>query len=230
MGFGQLLEASKAPLTPTQASNVQQIVKAGWYLLDLINEILDLAQIESGKQAVVLEQVLVTELMLECATMIEPLALKHDVTSIFGALANNIGVHADKTRLKQIMINLLSNAIKYNQTGGTVIVDYILSQSTLRICVIDTGAGLSAEQLAQLFQPFNRLGRQANLEEGTGIGLMVCKRLVELMHGKIGVKSTVGVGSEFWIELDLMPKTTPAPASVAPASNKQNKISKLLKN
>ena len=228
LGFGQLLETSKAPLTPTQASNVQQILKAGWYLLELINEILDLAQIESGKQAIVLERVLVTEIMRECAAMIEPLAFKYNVTSVFGALADNIGVHADKTRLKQIMINLLSNAIKYNKAGGNVIVDYVISQNTLRICVIDTGAGMSAQQLAQLFQPFNRLGRQANIEEGTGIGLMVCKRLIELMNGKIGVQSTVNVGSEFWIELDLMAETAPATVSAILPPKKQNKVFKLL--
>ena len=118
------------------------------------------------------------------------------------------------------MINLLSNAVKYNKVGGTVRVDYTLSQNTLRICVIDTGAGLIAEQLAQLFQPFNRLGRQANKEEGTGIGLTVCKRLVELMHGKIGVQSTLDVGSKFWIELDLMAETTQALASPPPLKSK----------
>ena len=210
LGFAQLLESSTAQLTLTQTRNIQQILEAGWYLLTLINEILDLAQIESGKQAIVLEWVSIKELMRECATIIEPLALKHDVSTIFTSLADSTYVHADKTRLKQIMINMLSNAIKYNKVGGSVIVDYTLSQNSLRICVIDTGEGMSAEQLAQLFQPFNRLGRQANIEEGTGIGLMVCKRLTELMNGKIGVKSTMDIGSEFWIELELMVETTQA--------------------
>ena len=229
LGFAQLLEASATPLTPTQTRNVEQILQAGWYLLELINEILDLAQIESGKQILLLERVAVNAVMRECATMIEPLALKHSIGITFKALADNIAVHADKTRFKQIMINILSNAIKYNKVGGTVHVDYTLSQNTLRICVIDTGAGLTTEQLAQLFQPFNRLGRQANKEEGTGIGLMVCKKLVELMHGKIGVKSTVDVGSKFWIELDLMAETTQTPTlAQTPAPNKQNKNSKFL--
>ena len=229
LGFGQLLETSKAPLTPVQTSNVQQILKAGWYLLELINEILDLAQIESGKQAIVLERVSTKEVICECAAMIEPLTLKYGVTSVFSALADNLCVRADRTRLKQIMINLLSNAIKYNKVGGNVLVDYVLSPKTLRICVIDTGTGMSAEQLAQLFQPFSRLGRQANIVEGTGIGLMVCKRLTELMNGKIGVQSTVDVGSEFWIELDLMAETAQAPAPTL-APKKHNKNSQLLKN
>lgn len=204
LGFAQLLEASITPLTISQTRSIHQILHAGWYLLELINEILDLAQIESGKQDVLLEAVSVNEVMLECAFMIEPLSLKQNISVNFNTLADNAMVHADKTRLKQILINLLSNAIKYNKVGGSVTVNYTLSQNVLRICVIDTGEGLSSEQLKQLFQPFNRLGRQANLEEGTGIGLVVCKSLIELMHGKIGVESTVDVGSEFWIELDLI--------------------------
>ena len=207
LGFAQLIESGATPLTVSQSRSIHQIVQAGWYLLELINEILDLAQIESGQQSMILEAVSVNKVMLECATLVEPLALNNHVGITFNVLDDNIHVNADKTRLKQIMINLLSNAIKYNKAGGTVTVDYALSQNLLRICVIDTGAGLTEEELAQLFQPFNRLGRQANLEEGTGIGLTVCKRLIELMNGKIGVQSTVDVGSKFWIELDLMQET-----------------------
>ena len=204
LGFAQLLESSKTPLTDLQKRNIHQILQAGWYLLELINEILDLAQIESGQQVVLLEAVSVNEVMRECANLIDPLALKQNISVNFNALADDAIVHADKTRLKQILINLLSNAIKYNKVDGTVTVNYTLSQNVLRICIIDTGEGLNSEQLNQLFQPFNRLNRQANLEEGTGIGLIVCKRLIELMHGKIGFKSEVDIGSEFWIELDLM--------------------------
>jgi PAS domain S-box-containing protein len=210
LGFAQLIESGAAPLTVSQSRNIHQIVQAGWYLLELINEILDLAQIESGQQAMLLEPLAVNELMRECATLVEPLALKHNIGITFNALADSAIVHADKTRFKQIMINLLSNAIKYNKVGGTVIVDFALSQNVLRICVQDTGLGLNEEELAQLFQPFNRLSRQANLEEGTGIGLIVCKRLIEMMNGTIGVQSTVGEGSEFWIELDLADEITQA--------------------
>ena len=204
LGFAQLLEIGKAPLTESQTSSVKQIVQAGWYLLELINEILDLAQIESGQQAIVLARVSVSEVMQDCAAMIEPLATKQHISMTFAPLTDDAFVCADKTRLKQIMVNLLTNAIKYNRPNGAAMVDYTLSQKTLRICVNDTGAGLTKDELAQLFQPFNRLGRQAIAEEGTGIGLIVCKRLIALMHGKIGVQSTVGVGSQFWIELDLM--------------------------
>jgi len=113
-------------------------------------------------------------------------------------------VKADRTRVKQVLINLLSNAIKYNRADGTVAVACIVSApGRVRLCVEDSGEGLSAEDIGQLFQPFNRLGREATVEEGTGIGLVVCKRLVELMGGIIGVESTVGKGSVFWVELNL---------------------------
>jgi len=112
-------------------------------------------------------------------------------------------VHADRTRVKQVMINLLSNAIKYNRAGGAVIVQCAMSgENSVRVSVQDTGAGLTPEQLAQLFQPFNRLGQESSTEEGTGIGLVVTKQLVELMGGTIGVASNIGVGSVFWIELN----------------------------
>jgi CheY-like chemotaxis protein len=110
-------------------------------------------------------------------------------------------VSADRTRVKQVLINLLFNAVKYNRPAGTVVVEILASPKFIRICVRDTGEGMDASQLSQLFQPFNRLGRETSVEEGTGIGLMVTKRLVELMGGSIGVQSTVGVGSVFWVEL-----------------------------
>jgi CheY-like chemotaxis protein/anti-sigma regulatory factor (Ser/Thr protein kinase) len=126
-------------------------------------------------------------------------------------------VKADRTRVKQVLINLLSNAIKYNRINGSVAVDYMAStQGRIRICVNDTGEGLTPDKLTQLFQPFNRLGQEASIEEGTGIGLMVSKRLIELMKGEIGVESTVGVGSVFWIDLNLT--TPPQPAASQPTA------------
>ena len=114
-------------------------------------------------------------------------------------------VDADRTRLKQVLVNVLSNAIKYNRVGGTVNVTCsVIAAQRLRISVQDTGEGLSAQKLTQLFQPFNRLGQETSAEEGTGIGLVVSKRLVELMGGEIGAESTMGKGSEFWIEMDLV--------------------------
>ena len=204
LGFAQLMEASSPPPTPSQKRSLDQVLKAGWYLLELINEILDLALIESGKLSLSMEPVSLVAVMRECEAMIEPQAQKRGIRVAFPQLKVPHFVEADRTRVKQILVNLLSNAIKYNKADGTVTVDCIPSTpGRLRICVEDTGGGLSPKKLTQLFQPFNRLGQEANAEEGTGIGLVVCKRLTELMGGIIGVESTVGKGSVFWIELNV---------------------------
>ena len=201
LGFGQLMESDSPPPSPAQKASIEQILHAGWYLLDLINEILDLAMIESGKLSLSSEPMSLREVMLECKTMIEPQATKRGIHMTFPELDDPYFIDADRTRVKQILINLFSNAIKYNKEGGTVVVGCSATiRSRVRVTVTDSGAGLPPEKLAQLFQPFNRLGQQADTE-GTGIGLVVTKRLVELMGGAIGVKSTVGMGSLFWFEL-----------------------------
>jgi PAS domain S-box-containing protein len=202
LGFAQLLESASPPPAPSQAESIAQILQAGWYLMELINEILDLAMIESGRMSWSLEPMSLTDVMLECQTMIEPQAQKRGIRVTFPEADDPWFIKADRTRVKQVLINLLSNAIKYNQPGGSVVVDCRASApQRVRISVKDTGAGLDAEKLGQMFQPFNRLGQEARGEEGTGIGLVVTKRLVELMGGAIGVTSTVGEGSTFWIEL-----------------------------
>jgi PAS domain S-box-containing protein len=202
LGFAQLMESDSPLPTPTQKASIDQILHAGWFLLELINDILDLAVIESGRLSLSLEAVSLREVLIECQTMIEPQAQKRGISMTFPVFTEPCYVKADRTRLKQVLINLLSNAIKYNQTGGRVKVDCTQSLTgCMRISVKDTGVGLTQEMLAQLFQAFNRLGKEATGEEGTGIGLVVSKRLVELMQGQIGVESTVGTGSVFWIEL-----------------------------
>ena len=202
LGFAQLMESDSQSPTPSQKESIAQILHAGWHLLNLINEILDLAVIESGKVSLSGESVSLDEVMLECQAMMEPQAQQRGISMTFPRFDNPCFVSSDRTRLKQILINLLSNAIKYNTTQGTVVVDCTVSApDRIRISIKDTGAGLPPEKLAQLFQPFNRLGQEAGGEEGTGIGLVVTKRLVELMGGAIGVDSTVGAGSVFWIEL-----------------------------
>jgi CheY-like chemotaxis protein len=137
--------------------------------------------------------------------MIEPQAMKRGISMQFPRFDIAYFLNADRTRLKQVLINLLFNAVKYNKPRGSVSLDFALVRAgTMRISVRDTGAGLAPEQLAQLFQPFNRLGKESSVEEGTGIGLVVTKRLVELMEGTIGADSFVGVGSVFWVELNLI--------------------------
>jgi signal transduction histidine kinase/CheY-like chemotaxis protein len=218
LGFAQLMESGTPSPTVAQRRSIEQILHAGWYLLELINEILDLTLIESGKLSLSLEPSCLGDVMQECQAMIEPQAQKRGIRVLFPRFASPCFVKADRTRLKQALINLLSNAVKYNRTGGSVIVDCSGQTSEhIRIGVTDTGEGLSADKLAQLFQPFNRLGKEAGFEEGTGIGLVMTKRLVELMGGVIGVESSVGTGSVFWIELKVSTEPPAAGSADTPA-------------
>ena len=202
LGFAQLMESDSTPPSPSQNESIAQILQAGWHLLTLINEILDLAKVESGQVPLSREPVSLAEVLLECQGMIEPQAQQRGISMTFPRFDKLCFVNADRTRVKQVLINLLSNAIKYNREHGMVEVTYTESTpGRIRISIKDSGAGLAADQLAQLFQPFNRLGQEGSAEEGTGIGLVVAKRLVEMMGGIIGVESTVGVGSVFWFEL-----------------------------
>ncbi|HEX7808654.1 MAG TPA: PAS domain S-box protein [Thermoanaerobaculia bacterium] len=220
LGFAQLMESELPAPTPSQGESIIQILNAGWYLLELINEVLDLATIESGKLSMSLEPVLLNDLLLECHSMVEPLAQRRNLRMLFPRSDASYCVNADRTRIKQVLINLLSNAIKYNTPGGSVAVHCSSNPATgrVRITVTDTGAGLPPEKVAQLFQPFNRLGQETGGVEGTGIGLVVSKRLVELMTGVIGVESAVGTGSTFWVELQSSaPLTMPVSTDLAPS-------------
>jgi len=198
------MESGTPVPTPVQQGNLDQILKAGWYLLELVNEILDLAQIESGKASLSQEPVSLAEVIVECKDMLESQAQMRGISMTYPRFVIPCFIHADRTRTKQILINLLSNAIKYNKPSGAVVVECTpsTSQDVIRISVRDTGSGIAPGQLAQLFQPFNRLGREAGTEQGTGIGLLVTKKLVELMGGTIGVESVPGVGSTFWVDLN----------------------------
>lgn len=205
LGFAQLLESGQPPPTASQVRSIDQILKAGWYLLELINEVLDLAVIESGTLTLLMEPVSLFEVLYECHAIVEQHARKRAVRVFYPKFVTAFAVKADRMRLKQVLINLLSNAIKYNRHGGDVTLSCsAIEPGRVRISVLDTGDGLSAEKLAQLFQPFNRLGQETGTEEGTGIGLVLCRKLVEMMNGVISVESTVGVGSRFSIELDLV--------------------------
>jgi signal transduction histidine kinase/AmiR/NasT family two-component response regulator len=216
LGFAQILTSDKLPSTLVQKKEfANHILKSGRHLLTLINEILDLAKIESGAVALSMEPVALQEILQECESMVAPLAGQRGIRLLFPEHCT-ANVTADRTRLKQILLNLLSNAIKYNREGGAVVADCSPSgPGLLRISVQDTGLGLHPDQVRMLFQPFNRLGQESSAEEGTGIGLVVTKRLVELMGGTIGVTSSLGVGSMFWIELNA---TEPVPSRVDAAA------------
>jgi PAS domain S-box-containing protein len=205
LGFGQLLELEKN-LNAEQQESVRHIMSGGRHLLGLINEVLDIARIEAGRMAVSLEPVSLPDLLNDVAQLVSPLAREREI-QLLQPTENqaDLFAYADRQRLKQVLLNLLSNAIKYNRRGGEVrIATRCLRDETthkVRVEVADTGVGLSAENLGQLFTPFQRLGAEKTEVEGVGLGLALSKRLVELMDGVIGVQSTPGKGSTFWVEL-----------------------------
>ena len=205
LGFAQLIDSGEPAPTLAQKDSLDQIQRAGWYLLELINEILDLSMIESGKLSMSPEPMALAEVLADCQAMIEPHARQRGIEVRFTPATTALHVKADRTRVKQVFVNLLSNAIKYNREGGVVEVSWgRRGAQHLRVSVRDTGPGIAPDMLAQLFQPFNRLGQEGGIEEGTGIGLVVSKRLVELMGGTVGVESWLGVGSVFWVELEVI--------------------------
>ena len=200
LGFAQILEYDDN-LDADQKEDVLEILKAGDHLLELINAVLDLSTLESGRIELKLEPVEICPVVEECLAMIQPLAHKRNIR-IHHSVLEQTRVQADRTRLKQVLLNLLSNATKYNVEGGQIRLDAVANhQDRLRILVSDTGKGLSREQLNSLFQPFNRLGAESSGVEGTGIGLTISRRIMEMMGGSIDVESEVGVGSTFWLEL-----------------------------
>lgn len=217
LGFAQILSSDRLPSTLEQKKEFAgHILKSGRHLLTLINEILDLAKVESGAVSLTLEAVELHEMIDECRDMIGPLASERDIRVAFPATCQ-LCVLADRTRLRQILLNLLSNALKYNREHGQVTLECAMhGERMVRISVRDTGLGLDTAQQALLFQPFNRLGQEGGAEEGSGIGLVVTKRLVELMDGEIGVHSVPGEGCTFWIELRLAPPAAGQAAVLAP--------------
>ncbi|MCW8915115.1 MAG: ATP-binding protein [Magnetovibrio sp.] len=204
LGFAQLLQLNpQVPLHPKQADSVEQIIKAGNHLLELINEILDLSRIEAGRVNLSIENIDVHEVIDDCITYISPLAEQLGIALYAGVpRAGEMYVHADRTRFRQVLLNLLSNAVKYNNDNGEV--RFSISKAVfghIRFIVSDTGPGIAKDKQEELFEPFSRLGAEATDIEGTGIGLTISRRLSELMGGGLGFTSKLGKGSEFWIDL-----------------------------
>ncbi|MDP5292498.1 GAF domain-containing protein [Oceanimonas sp. CHS3-5] len=216
MGFAQLLQNNRrTPLGERQQRQVEQIYKSGSHLLNLINEVLDLARIEAGRLDMSLEAIDVTDVVREACDILSPMAQQQGIQLLMqpGRCGT---VTADYTRLKQVLINLLSNAIKYNRPNGRVEIGCRRDGKRMRISVRDTGPGIEAHYLEQLFQPFNRLGAENGAIEGTGVGLALTKSIIEQMQGEIGVDSMPGEGCEFWFYLPLE-----APAAVTPVAEER---------
>jgi PAS domain S-box-containing protein len=202
LGFAQLLEFED--LTEEQRDCVKEILTAGHHLLDLINEVLDLSRIEADRLEIKLETIDLAALMQSCISLVQPLMAKNEITIHDNTSFCHFMVQADSLHLKQVLLNLISNAIKYNKVGGSITISCEnISTQRIKVNVTDTGKGLSEAQISKLFQPFERLSAKNSSIEGTGIGLCISKKLIEAMNGSIGVKSTEGQGSCFWIEIPI---------------------------
>jgi PAS domain S-box-containing protein len=216
LGFAQLLER-RSP-TPDQQRSVDQILRAGRHLLNLINEVLDIARIESDRQTLSLEPVRVDAALTEAVNLIRPLAGQNACMVSDPAPAPGLWAQADRQRLAQVLLNLLSNGVKYNRPGGSVRVTWEEREGRVRIGVHDTGRGIAPERMAELFVPFARLGAEETGVEGTGLGLALSHRLAEAMGGSLTAESQPGRGSTFWLELPAaddpssrLPQPAPAP-------------------
>ncbi len=203
LGLAQLFEYDDGA-SDLYKNHGKNIYNAGEYLLSLINDVLDLTLIESRNVSLNIERFSVADVVGECVNLVSPVASSQGISLFFTrAVPDEIIVAADYTRLKQSILNLLSNAIKYNCAAGMVTVSYLLSKGRVRICIDDTGKGLAQKQIDKLFTPFDRLGAELGATQGTGIGLVITKQLVELMGGVVGAESVLGLGSTFWIEMPL---------------------------
>ncbi|GAA3185082.1 hypothetical protein GCM10010531_44120 [Blastococcus jejuensis] len=223
LGFSQLLELGD--LSGEDAENVEHISRAGRHLLDLINEVLDVVRIEAGVLSLSLEPVDVGEVVTESLDLVRTAATRRGITLRAPDRLNGARVVADRQRLKQVLVNLLSNAVKYNRDGGEVLLSWAAPESSstadagdgdwLRVSVRDTGRGIPADRLDDVFTPFDRLGAEGTDVEGTGVGLSLTRTLVEALGGRIGLESEVGRGSTFWVDLPAAPRSPAEPADAA---------------
>jgi CheY-like chemotaxis protein/anti-sigma regulatory factor (Ser/Thr protein kinase) len=206
LGFAQILEM--AGLSPDHQEGIKHILASGRHLLSLINEVLDIARIETGRMSFSPEPVPVNEVIREAADLIQPMADQKSIQLQLVEISDQY-VRADHQRLKQVLLNLFSNAVKYNRPGGqvratTTVLSATQSGGTLRLEVTDTGHGIPAHKMTRLFTPFDRLDAEETDIPGTGLGLALSKSLVEAMGGVMGAESMVGQGTTFWLEMPLV--------------------------
>jgi PAS domain S-box-containing protein len=224
LGFAQLLHRDKkAPLPDRHKDRIEHILKGGEHLLKLIDEVLDLSRIESGRVTVSPEAVSVPEVIEEVEATLSPMAARAEarLELVLPPKTSLPRIHADRTRFRQILLNYGSNAIKYGRSGGRVSFVVTALDGHVRVAVKDDGFGIAKEKQEKLFQPFHRAGQETGTIEGTGIGLAITKRLAELMHGKVGFTSAEGQGSEFWVDLPAhleAPREAQPPPSPRPDS------------
>ncbi len=204
LGFAQLLRVDpRNPLNDTQRQKIEHIEKAGAHLLAMMTDVLDLSRIEAGSLPMSIETLSVNTVLEEALALISNQARSAGLTLTHSTPQEGVFVKADRVRLRQVLVNLLSNAIKYNRQGGQAMIEAMALQDRVLITVRDTGQGMTPEQIAHLFEPFNRLGAERTSVEGTGIGLVIVKRLLDLMDGRIEVSSTPGTGTSFRVWLPL---------------------------
>ena len=222
LGFGQLLRNDgKNPLSDAQQRAVKHILNSGSHLLTLIDEVLDLAKIEAGQERMSIENTEMTDVIESCLLLVESTADENGIKIINNLDPAHSSALADYTRMKQVIVNLLTNGIKYNNENGSVTLASHRVNDKIRVTLTDTGPGIPEDRYEELFLPFARLGAETTEIEGTGIGLTICKRLIELMNGTIGVESKVGEGSTFWVEL---------PVGTAPSAKPAEEITAIPEN